>query len=78
MLERHREVFNVALKSLDIIALIVDERNISKRVGGIMLKADAYILGGKPVAVSLCVREMLHELTSVASLIAEMHFLDYD
>jgi hypothetical protein len=60
VLERHREVFNVALKSLDIMALIVDEINMSKRVGEIMLKADAYILGGKPVAVSICAREMLH------------------
>lgn len=78
MLERHREVFNDALKSLDIIALIVDERNMIKRAGGMMLTADAYILGGKPVAVSLCAREKLHELTSVASLFAEMYFLDYD
>lgn len=60
MLERHREVFNVAVKSLDIIALIVDEINMSKRDGGMMLKADAYILGGKPVAVSICAQEMLH------------------
>ena len=78
MLERHREVFNDALRNLDIIALIVDERNMSKRVGGMMLTADAYILGGKPVAVSICAGETLHELTSVASLIAEMYFLDYD
>jgi hypothetical protein len=43
-----------------------------------MLTADAYILGGKPVAVSICAGETLHELTSVTSLIAEMYFLDYD
>jgi hypothetical protein len=75
VLERNREVFNDALKGLDVIALIVDERNMSEGVGRIMLRADAYIPGGKPVAVSLCPRETLHELTSVASLIAEMYFL---
>jgi hypothetical protein len=78
VLERHTEVFNDALKRLDIIALIVGERNMSKRVGGMMLTADAFILGGKSVTVSICAGETLHELTSVASLIAEMYFLDYN
>ena len=41
MSERHREVFNDALKSLDVIVLIVDERNMSRRVDGMMLTADA-------------------------------------
>jgi hypothetical protein len=76
--KRHREVFNEALKSLAVIAITVDDRNLSKRAGGMMLKADDYILGGKPVAVSLCAREKLHELISLASLIAEMYFIDYD
>jgi hypothetical protein len=43
-----------------------------------MLTADVYILGGKPVTTSLCARQMLQELTSVVSLITEMHSLDYD
>lgn len=43
-----------------------------------LLTADAYILEEKAVTVSICARETLHELTSVASLIAEMYFLGYD
>lgn len=75
MLDRRREVFNDALKCLDIITLIVGERNMSMRVGGRMLMADAYLLGGKHVAVSLCARETLHDLTSVASLLRKCTFL---
>ena len=48
---------------------------MSKRVGGMMVTADAYILGGKSVTVSICARETLHELTSVASRIANCTFL---
>jgi hypothetical protein len=55
--------------------LIVDERNMSRSVCGMMLTADGYILGGKPVTVSLYARQTLHELTSVASLIAKCGFL---
>jgi len=40
-----------------------------------MLTADAYILGRKSVTVSICARETLHELNSVASLIAKFTFL---
>jgi hypothetical protein len=42
VLERHREVFNDALKSLVITDLIVDERKMSRRVGGMMLTADTF------------------------------------